>query len=329
MIARYLNTMPVPHFKEAYARLGIQRNMRILFVFARLSMAFAKPHYVDFIPRVWAHLQRMLAQPGLERLAQTINGALPAPSKDLLQKTERPMRTAPFALMMFAAGFGTRMRPLTLERPKPLVQVAGRALIDHTLDLARTIEPRPIVTNLHYLPDQLESHFEGTDVICLREEPDILDTGGGLKHALPLLGTGPVITTNTDAIWIGPNPFQHIITAWDPADMDALLLCIPKVRVHGHPGQGDFSLDSKNRISRGRDVIYGGIQIIKPEIVAGIDETVFSMNVAWDRLIRSNRLYAAIYPGSWCDIGNTGWSRSGRTFADGAGRWLSLRVSLV
>lgn len=205
--------------------------------------------------------------------------------------------------MMFAAGFGTRMRPYTLEQPKPLIKVAGCALIDHTLNLARAVDPSPIVTNLHYLPDQLEAHFAGTDVICLREEPEILETGGGLKNALPLLGHGPVITSNTDAIWLGPNPFEHIIRMWDPKRMDALLMCIPRACVHGHPGQGDFDIDTDGKISRGQDFVYGGLQIIKPEHVQSVAETAFSINVVWDNLIVENSLYAEIYPGSWCDIG--------------------------
>lgn len=205
--------------------------------------------------------------------------------------------------MMFAAGFGTRMHPLTLECPKPLIRLAGKTLIDHTLDLARAVSPTPIVANTHYLADQIVTHFAGTDVLCRNETPDILDTGGGLKNALPLLGDGPVITTNTDAIWLGPNPFEQLVAAWDPNQMDALLVCIPIARVHGHPGKGDFDIDPSGQVSRGRDVVYGGIQLINPARVLEIQETVFSMNSVWDRIIAKNRLYAVNYPGAWCDIG--------------------------
>ena len=206
-------------------------------------------------------------------------------------------------LMMFAAGFGTRMRPLTLERPKPLVEVAGRSLIDHTLGLARAINPAPIVVNAHYLPDQIEAHFAGSDVECLVERPDILETGGGLKLALPRLGPGPVITTNTDMIWLGPNPFELMVAAWDAEVMDALLICVPVAHVHGHPGAGDFVLDADRRITRGRDYVYGGIQIVKQAPVAQVPERVFSLNVVWDDLIAQGRLVGLPYPGAWVDIG--------------------------
>lgn len=205
--------------------------------------------------------------------------------------------------MLFAAGFGTRMRPLTLAHPKPLIKVAGRALIDHTLDLARVVNPAPIVANLHYLPEQLEAHFSGTDVRCILEDPDILETGGGFKNALPLLGTGPVMTSNTDAIWLGPNPFDLITKAWDAQKMECLTLCVSKEDVHGHPGKGDFDIDPSGRITRGRDVVYGGIQIVKPEVVTDVTDKAFSFNLVWDRLIARKRLFAMRYPGQWCDIG--------------------------
>ena len=106
--------------------------------------------------------------------------------------------------MLFAAGFGTRMKHLTAHQPKPLVQVGGKALIDHSIDLARAITPKNIVANLHYLPQMLVDHLSGTEVQTVTEAPDVLETGGGLRNALPLLGTDPVFTMNTDAIWKGP-----------------------------------------------------------------------------------------------------------------------------
>ena len=133
----------------------------------------------------------------------------------------------PDALMLFAAGFGTRMGALTADRPKPLVEVAGKPLIDHALDLAEGVGPLRRVANAHYRADQLAAHLDGRDVALSREEPEILDTGGGLRAALPLLGPDPVFALNTDAVWSGPNPLRLLAEAWDPERMDALLLCVP------------------------------------------------------------------------------------------------------
>ena len=164
--------------------------------------------------------------------------------------------------MLFAAGFGTRMKHLTAHQPKPLVQVGGKALIDHSIDLARAITPKTIVANLHYLPQMLVDHLSGTEVQTVTEAPDVLETGGGLRNALPLLGTDPVFTMNTDAIWKGANPLQQALDIWDPIEMDALLVCVPVAQTVGYSGDGDFTIASDGRLARGAGVVYGGIQII-------------------------------------------------------------------
>lgn len=207
-------------------------------------------------------------------------------------------------VMLFAAGFGTRMRELTQERPKPLIPVGGRPLIDHALDLARAVNPPRIVANTHYKAQMLMDHLSPLGVEISDEQPDILDTGGGLRAALPQLGHGPVITMNTDAIWSGPNPVQLALDAWDPTRMDALLVCIPLPRAIGRLGGGDFSADDQGRISRGGDLVYGGVQIIKPDGLHDISETAFSLNLLWNRMGAKNRLYAVEYPGFWCDVGH-------------------------
>jgi len=145
-------------------------------------------------------------------------------------------------VMIFAAGFGTRMGALTRDRPKPLIEVAGRALIDHALDLVTAYAPPRTVVNLHYRAAQLAAHLDGRGVRLSHETPDILDTGGGLRAALPLLGDGPVLTMNSDAVWQGPNPLSHLASLWDGARMGALLLCLPPDRALGHSGSGDFTM---------------------------------------------------------------------------------------
>ena len=205
--------------------------------------------------------------------------------------------------MLFAAGFGTRMGALTKTRPKPLIDVSGKPLIDHALEIVRAYGPETIVANLHYLPDQVEAHLAGSDVVFSREAPDILETGGGLRAALPLLGPQPVFTMNTDAIWRGPNPLALLAEHWQPSQMDALLLCIPRSQALGHTGKGDFILDDAGRVTRGAGLVYSGVQIIKTDALEEIPERQFSLNLLWDRMLADNRLYAVPYPGRWCDVG--------------------------
>lgn len=212
----------------------------------------------------------------------------------------------PGAVMLFAAGFGTRMGALTRDLPKPLIEVAGKPLIDHALTLAKAIAPARIVANLHYLPDPLAAHLAPRGVALSLETPDILDTGGGLRAALPLLGDGPVYTLNTDAIWSGPNPLELLRAGWDPARMDALLVCVPVARTLGRSDSGDFSLDDADRIRRGPGFVYGGAQIIRTEALHDFTEPAFSLNRLWDRMLAQGRLFGLRYPGRWCDVGHPG-----------------------
>lgn len=213
----------------------------------------------------------------------------------------------PQALMLFAAGFGTRMAPLTADRPKPLIPVAGRALLDHALALTDGAKLRQIVVNTHYKAQMIHDHLVGRAGIALSDEqPDILDTGGGLRHALPLLGSGPVFTMNTDAVWTGPNPLQTLMGVWRPAQMDALLLLVPRAQAVGHAGQGDFVIGDGGRLTRGRGLIYSGVQILRTEGLTDIPDTVFSLNLLWNRMLESGRIYGVAHPGGWCDVGHPG-----------------------
>ena len=205
--------------------------------------------------------------------------------------------------MIFAAGFGTRMRPLTADRPKPLLAVQGVPLIDHALALADAAACVPIVVNLHYKAEMLLAHLAGTRIKTIVEAPDILETGGGLRNALPALGQSTVMTLNPDVIWNGPNVLSQLASAWDPVRMDALLSCVPLSNALGRSQPGDFSLDAAGKITRGGGLVYGGAQIIKTDILSDIPETVFSLNVAWDLLAAKGRLHGLAYPGQWCDVG--------------------------
>lgn len=206
-------------------------------------------------------------------------------------------------LMIFAAGKGTRMAPLTDVTPKPLIRVAGQTLLDRALDLGQAAGVGRIAVNIHHLGGQIRDHISGQGIAISDESDLLLETGGGLRKALPLLGPGPVITMNPDVVWTGANPVRALLDAWDDARMDALLMLVPLARTHGRHGGGDFSLDGQNRLIRKGDLVYGGAQIIRPDRLAEIGDQVFSLNRLWDLMIADGRAYGLIHGGEWCDVG--------------------------
>ncbi|MGZ9809158.1 nucleotidyltransferase family protein [Pseudoroseicyclus sp. H15] len=208
----------------------------------------------------------------------------------------------PKAAMILAAGRGTRMGALTADRPKPMIEVAGRPLIDHALALTDQVMPLTRVVNLHYRAEQLRNHLAGRGLL-FSDEPDLLESGGGLRAALPLLGPEPVFVLNADAVWGRQSALAELAAAWDPARMDALLLLIPREAAIGHPGKGDFDLAPDGRISRGRTYVYPGAHITRTEGLAAIPETSFSLNLLWKRMIEAGRLYGLVHQGPWVDVG--------------------------
>ena len=211
-----------------------------------------------------------------------------------------------FPLMLFAAGLGTRMGDLVKDRPKPLVPVAGKPLIDHALAFADLPQIGAKVVNLHYHAPLLRDHLAGQDILFSDETDLLRETGGGLRHAMPLLGTSPVITMNTDAVWRGRNPIAHLIANWRE-EMEALLLIIDQPHAAGHKGAGDFGRDASGRLHRGagtvKDKIYTGVQIIRTDLLGGIAQDAFSLNLIWDKMQESGGLYGTVYDGQWCDVG--------------------------
>lgn len=205
----------------------------------------------------------------------------------------------PAALMVFAAGFGTRMGALTADRPKPMIPVAGRPLIDHALALADGAGVRRVVVNLHYRGEQIAAHLAGRGVRLSWERGRILDTGGGLRAALPLLGGGAVFTLNADAVWTGQNPLAALRAGWDGGRMGALLSLLPA-------DPGDFLMDGDGRLTRaaGRPGLrYLGAQVIDTAALQGVGAEVFSLNLVWDRLIAAGRLCGQVHRGGWVDVG--------------------------
>lgn len=214
----------------------------------------------------------------------------------------------PEAIMIFAAGHGTRMRALTRDCPKPLLKVAGQPLIDHALALADDAGIGRKVVNLHYLGHMIEAHLGGRDDITFSPEAGAaLETGGGLQRALPILGAGPVFTLNPDAIWTGPNPLTALAAAWRPDEMSALLMLVPKAQAIGHSGTGDFTLGADGRLQRfsgaGDPLIYSGAGIIATGGLADLPQGAFSLNLLWNRMLDEGRVFGIVHPGNWADVG--------------------------
>ncbi|MFL0671166.1 MAG: nucleotidyltransferase family protein [Erythrobacter sp.] len=225
------------------------------------------------------------------------------------------MSTPPLAsdtAMVLAAGLGKRMRPLTASQPKPLVRVAGRALIDHALDRLKDAGIAQAIVNVHYLADALEAHVTSRaapKVTISDERAQLLETGGGMAKALPLL-PDPFFSLNSDNIWLdGPkNAFADLSAAWDPDRMDALLLLVPHARAANFDGPGDFHMDALGRLTRrkaGRiaPFIYSGIQLASHRLLREAPQGAFSTNILWNRAIAEGRLYGLSFRGQWFEVG--------------------------
>lgn len=210
--------------------------------------------------------------------------------------------------LILAAGFGTRMGALTATRPKPLIEVAGRCMLDRTLDLARDAGAHPIAVNAHFLADQIVDHLDGqADVRVLVETPEILDSGGGVKNAVLNWPDGPVITLNADNVWTGENPLRQLAAAFDPTRMGALLLLVPRAQAVGRIGPGDFAMDDTGRLSLQKSdeaFVYTGAQLLDPAPIRADARTVFSLRDIWAQYQDEGRLFGLIHQGCWGDVGH-------------------------
>jgi N-acetyl-alpha-D-muramate 1-phosphate uridylyltransferase len=215
--------------------------------------------------------------------------------------------------MVLAAGLGTRMRPLTDDRPKPLVEVAGRALIDHVLDRLAAAGVTRAVANVHYLADMLEGHLakRACPAVSISDErAQLLDTGGGIAKALPLLGDGAFYLANSDSIWIegAQSLLDRLAGTWEDSRMDALLAVAPTVGSVGYGGSGDFLMDAEGRLvrraeSRQAPFVYTGIGILSPRLFANAPRGVFSLNLLFDRAGAAGRLFGLRLDGVWMHVG--------------------------
>lgn len=213
--------------------------------------------------------------------------------------------------MVLAAGRGTRMRPLTDTLPKPMVQVAGQTLIERALDRVTEIGIYEAVVNLHYLGDQLRAHLKDrtSPAIQFSDESDaLLETGGGVKRALPMLGEGPFLTINSDAVWIGGRALAPLPAGWQPDRMDVLLLLARKENAIGYTRSGDFRLDEDGALIRRGDAatapyVFTGAQILNPALFEDTPDGAFSLNVVYDAAIARKRAFGVVHDGNWCDVG--------------------------
>ncbi|AIQ92959.1 nucleotidyltransferase family protein [Methylobacterium oryzae] len=215
---------------------------------------------------------------------------------------------------VLAAGLGKRMRPVTATVPKPLVEVAGKALLDHALDRVAEAGIGTAVVNVHYLADLIEGHLagrtEGPATLVSDERGALLETGGGIRKALPLLGAGPFVVLNSDSFWLeGPaSNLRRLIESWDGDRMDGLLLMAPTATSLGYEGAGDFVMDPDGRLERRgeREVapfIYAGVAILTPSLFADTPTGAFSLNLLFDRAIAAGRLFGMRLDGQWLHVG--------------------------
>jgi N-acetyl-alpha-D-muramate 1-phosphate uridylyltransferase len=231
----------------------------------------------------------------------------------MMQDTQDRPGATPKSAMVLAAGLGTRMRPFNGQAPKPLVEVGGKALIDHVLDrLADTGVERAIV-NVHYLADQIEAHLQSRRrprIVISDERGTLLGTGGGVVKALPELGDGPFFHVNSDTIWIdGVKPNLRLLAAaFAPDRMDALLLLAPTTTSIGYAGRGDFAMASDGRLTRRRErdvvpFVYAGAAILTPGLFRDAPAGAFSLTAMFDRAAEADRLYGLRLEGVWMHVG--------------------------
>ena len=218
--------------------------------------------------------------------------------------------------MVLAAGLGTRMRPVTDAIPKPLVRVGGKPLIDYVLDALVAAGAGRVVVNVHHLPDQIRRHLEtvsGIETVVSDETDRLLDSGGGVAKAMPLLGEAPFYIVNADTFWIddpaaGRTNLQALADTFDPEHMDLLLMVAGLSQATGYGGRGDFARDADGRLARfdgsnGSPLIYGGAMVCHPRVFAGAPKGAFSLNRCFDAAIAAGRLYGLPMHGHWLTVG--------------------------
>lgn len=228
------------------------------------------------------------------------------------------MSATPTHAIVLAAGLGKRMRPLTLTRPKPLVEVAGKPLVRYNIDWLREAGITSVVVNTSYMADMLEAYLATIDSVNVRisrEEPEPLETGGGIVKALPWLGPRPFVAMNSDAIFpdMPVHPLSALYRAWDDSAMDFLMLLVPRERARGLHGKGDFLRNSNGTIRRPRDgeqadYVFTGLEMIHPRVFTKCPQGAFSLNELWNRSLDADgnytRVHSVVLDGDWLHVGD-------------------------
>jgi MurNAc alpha-1-phosphate uridylyltransferase len=220
--------------------------------------------------------------------------------------------SAPQRAIVLAAGLGQRMRPITDHLPKSLVAVGGKSMLDHALDRLADAGVVEAVVNVHHLADQVERHVAGRArprILISDERAALLETGGGVKKALPLLGAGPALAVNSDSLWIetGAPAIASLLAAWDAQRMDMLLLCARRDGAFGYDGPGDFDRDAEGRLTRrsgdAAPFIFAGVSLTAPALFEDTPDGPFSLNLLFDRAIAQGRLVGHLLDGQWLHVG--------------------------
>lgn len=214
--------------------------------------------------------------------------------------------------MVLAAGFGVRMKPITDSTPKPMVKVHGRPMIDRTIDRLVDAGVEHIVVNIHHLGDIIQEHLSKRDDVTIEFSPEdpILETGGGIAHALHMLDGEPFFACNGDAFWLNgsQDALRRMLRHWHDDDMDALLMLHSTVDAYGYDGRGDFCADPMGLLTRRPEgevspYLFTGVQILHPRLFKGAPDGAFSLNVLYDRAMESERLYGMVHDGEWFHVG--------------------------
>src|SRR5882757_5052768 len=214
--------------------------------------------------------------------------------------------------MIMGAGLGLRMRPLTDDRPKPLVTVGGKTLIDHSIDRLVAAGVKLVVVNVHYKAEMLQSHLakrRDVEIVFSDETDRLLDTGGGVVKAMPYFGNTSFFVINSDSIWVENTPaLPAMLAQWNENRMDGLLLLADMPTAIGYDAQGDFILRTDHHVVRARGnngaaYAYPGVQIVHPRLFADAPQGAFSTNIMWDRAIAAERLFGSVLDGTWIHVG--------------------------
>ncbi len=313
MLARYIAAAPVSaDFLAAYAVLGAQRNAKIIGIFTRLWKRDGKPRYLGFLPRMWGLLERDLAHPALAPLA---TGSRQCPCRGA-----RDARSGMSTILETANADVRRARQADAAADGNAAQAAdqgGGSGADRPCarpDRGSRHSPHhrqcPLSRRCHRGASSDSRQADGAEYIVSDERDLLLETGGGLVKALPLLGDKPFLCANSDNLWInGPvDSIRALGHRWDDNAMDALLLMVPHARATGHKGPGDFRMDPYGRLTRRRPgriapFVFTGVQILSPRLIADPPGAVFSTNIFWDRAIATHRAFGLTHPGLWFDVG--------------------------